>query len=781
MGIPFRWLRRRTTELRSAPSIPVRMKAPLLTFLSHILLIPMAHGQWDLQFDGTVPVSRQGVTLDLAWAGGLNSAQISAIDLNGDGLQDLVFFDHSYSFPSGHKISALLRTGAGQSTVPYAPTRTYDNVPPLDRLHDWALFRDYNCDGKVDIFSYTQAGFGVWKNVSDGDGLAFEQVTNLQYSGYVSPSGAVTNANLFISQVDMPGIDDIDGDGDLDIITFSLLGTYVEYHKNLSMETYGTCDSLKYELRNKCWGFFAENFSNNSVTLNQPCSFNVPNPEFRPQGETDAEDDDDDRAHAGSTITPLDLDGDGDKEVLLGDISFNNLVGLYNGGSVNYAFMMQVDTLFPGYDQSVDITVFPSAFYLDVDNDARRDLLVTPNASSLSQDHRSVLYYRNIGTDAAPIFDFQQDNLFQDRMIELGLGAIPVAFDENGDGRMDLIVSNHGYYQSGGNYVGKMALLRNVGSASSPAFDMVTDDWLSLSTSGIGMSMHPAFGDLDGDGDLDLYIGDLQGRMHYYRNIATGPQAAFQLQQANITDAGGAQIDVGQFAAPLFHDLDADGLIDLIVGERNGNLNHYRNTGSASSPQWTLITENLGDVSTVEWINVTGHSVPAIYVNDQGQREMLLGSESGAIYRYTGIEGNIAGAWTEADTAWRGIDDGARSTLCLHDFTGDGELDLVVGNYRGGLSFWRSDELTTVAGDARLPAPFSMWPNPARDLVDLVLEAFPVGGVWVLRDALGQEVLRERVRAERTTINLAGLADGIYLVQLEGTSISPSQRLAILH
>lgn len=751
--------------------------APLLLFS---LLGRLAFGQWDLHFDPAIPVTRQGSTLELAWAGGLNSSQISEIDLNSDGLRDLIFFDHAYSFPSGHKISTLLRTNAAGGTGAYAPTRAYDNVAPLNLLHDWALFRDYNCDGKVDIFSYTQAGFGVWRNVSDQDGLAFEQVSNLVYSGYVSPSGAVTFANLFISQVDMPGIDDIDGDGDLDIITFSLLGTYVEYHKNLSMETYGTCDSLKFEVRNKCWGFFAENFNNNSVTLNSPCSFNVPSPEFRPQSDADSEDDEDDRAHAGSTLTPLDLDGDGDKEVLVGDISFNNLVGLYNGGSVNYAFMMQEDTLFPSYDESVNITVFPAAFHLDVDNDGRRDLLVTPNASSLSHDRRSVLHYRNVGTDAAPVFDFMQDDLFQDRMLELGLGAIPVAFDENGDGLMDLIVSNHGYYQSGGDYVGKMALLRNVGSTSSPAFDLVTDDWMGLSASGIGLSMHPAFTDLDGDGDKDMYIGDLQGRMHYYRNTATGPQATFQLQQANITDAGGAQIDVGQFAAPYFHDLDGDDLQDLLVGERNGNVNHYRNTGTASAPQWTLVNENLGGVSTVEWINVTGHAVPAIFVNDQGEREMLLGSESGGIYRYTGIEGNIDGTWTRQDTAWRGIDDGARTALCLHDFTGDGRPDLVIGNYRGGLSFWRSDELTTVANEARTAPLFRMVPNPASDLVELIIDKPAKGGAWVLRDVTGKEVLREPARAQRTMISLAGLVDGVYLVLFEGAAAASAQRLAVL-
>ncbi|MFN3874716.1 MAG: T9SS type A sorting domain-containing protein [Flavobacteriales bacterium] len=745
--------------------------------LAWCLWLPAAQAQSSLHFDPSVPVSRQGSSLGLAWAGGLNNPQISPIDLDGDGLKDLLLFDHSYSFPSGHKAIVLLRTSGATGATYYAPTRAYDQVPPLDRMHDWALARDYNCDGKEDLFTYSQAGFEVWKNVSDANGPAFERVSPLVYSGYVSPSGTVTPANLFISQVDLPAIDDIDGDGDLDILTFSLLGTFVEYHKNLSMETYGTCDSLLFRQYNKCWGFFAENFSNNSVTLNTTCQFNVPNPEL-PLGPGEEEPGQQPRAHAGSTLATLDLDGDGDKDLLLGDVSFTNMVGLTNGGSMSYALMTQQDSTFPAYDLAVNLPVFPAAFHVDADGDGRRDLLVTPNANSLAHDFRSVWYYRNTGTDAVPVLSFQQENLFQDRMVELGLGAIPSAFDENGDGLMDLIVSNHGYYQSGGSYVGKMALLRNVGTATSPAFDLVSDDWQGLSGSGIGMSMHPAFGDVDGDGDLDMYIGDLQGRLHFYRNTATGPQAQFTLQQANITDAGGAVIDVGQFAAPLLHDLDQDGLIDLIVGERNGNVNHYRNTGSVSAPQWTLQTESLGGISTIEPLNVTGHSVPVMVLDELGQRQMVLGSERGTFYRYGAIEGNIGGAWALLDSMWMGIDEGARSVPCLHDFTGDGRPDLVAGNYRGGLSFWRSDELSTVAGEGQPSPAFSLWPNPARASVELSARALPAAGSrWLVHDALGRLALAEPARAGKAVIDVSALPQGVYLVRLEG--LAGAQRLVV--
>lgn len=750
----------------------------IILLLSTAMGLPVSNCQ-TLYFDGSIPVQRDGIQLDLAWAGGLNFVQTSSIDLNNDGAKDLFLFDRS-----GNKVVILLNTG-GTGTGAYTVTREFDNVYPFNVLHDWALLRDFNCDGKEDIFSYSQAGFSVYRNISDANGPAFELAKFRVDSDYITSTGGSVIANLFVSLVDLPGIVDVDGDGDLDVLTFSLLGSYMEYHKNLSMETYGNCDSLKFEVRNKCWGAFSENFNNNSVTLNNPCSSNVPNPEMpqEPGRPEYAELTEDLRAHAGSSVLPLDLGGDGLMDVLLGDISYNNLVGLYNGGTTALAFMTEEDTLFPEYDLSVDLPLFPAGYYEDVNNDGMRDLIVSPNATSLAQNFRSMWYYRNTGSDAAPLFEFQQEDLFQDRMIELGEGAIPVIFDHNADGLMDLVVSNHGYYQNGGIYEGKLALFENIGTSTAPGFELITDDYMGLSTSGIGTAMHPAFGDMDGDGDMDMYIGDLQGRLHFYRNTPSGGNALFSLQTANVTDAAGDPIDVGQFAAPIFHDLDEDGRLDLIVGERNGNLNYYRNTGNNSTPQWSLMNEDLGGVSTVEWWNITGHSVPVVYENANGDREMILGSESGWIYHYGGIEGNVNGIWNLIDSTYLDLFEGHRTAPALHDFTGDGELDLVIGNYRGGLSFWRSDDNTSVNDEAQMAAPsFTIQPNPAAEQVDLILldPTDRKNGTWIIRNAIGQKIMHVPCAGERTVIPINELGKGIYHVSLEGGRPGLAQRLVVI-
>lgn len=743
------------------------------------LVLPgLLSAQFQMTLDQSVQVTRNG-PLPLAWVGGLNVPQVSDIDLNGDGLKDIFLFDRV-----GNKPITLLNQGtAGQ--VSYTYTNAYDAVEPFPRMQEWVLLRDYNGDGKEDIFMQTLGGLAVWKNVSTGGQLAFNEVDTLVRSNYVP-----TNANLYITQVDIPGIEDVDGDGDLDILTFGVFGSYMEYHKNLSMELQGNAEGLIFEVRNRCWGYFYENVNNNTVSLDAVCPGNVPNSEVtvgieramaadRARQHTPVEQRS--AAHVGSTILPLDLDNDGDKDLIIGDVSARTLLGLTNGGTLDSAHMIAQDSLFPVYDETCLMDVFPAAYYEDVNNDGRRDLLVAPNYPALSENQHSLWYYLNNGTDAAPIFHYEQDDLFQDRMLDFGEGAYPVPFDADGDGLMDLMVGNYGEFNESGVYPCKIGWLRNTGTATSPAFDLAEDDYMGLSTSGIGNNMFPAFGDVDGDGDKDMYIGDLNGKLHHYRNDPVGAVANFTLQQPNVPNDQAAAIDVGQFAAPQFFDVDDDGLLDLLIGERNGNVNYYHNNGTVTSPVWHLENDSVGGVVVTEWWNVTGYSVPHMFLNQDGERELLVGSESGWVHWFDGIEGNVGGVWNLLDSTWQGIREGGRTALCLHDFTGDGAYDAVIGNFRGGLSYWRNDVVAGVQASATSSGEvFSVFPNPASGTATILLEQRASKNLSLdLLDGIGRSILTKRITDERTMIELTGVAPGVYTVRLFDGKTDRSQRLVI--
>jgi hypothetical protein len=278
-----------------------------------------------------------------------------------------------------------------------------------------------------------------------------------------------------------------------------------------------------------------------------------------------------------------------------------------------------------------------------------------------------------------------------------------------------------------------------------------------------------------------MYIGDLQGKLHFYTNVSTTAVADFQLTTAQVVDAGGIPIDVGQFATPQLFDVNNDGLLDMLVGERNGNINFFRNSGSATAPGWTLANDSLGGVVVAEWWNVTGYSVPHMYLNDQNERELLVGSEVGWIHHYDGIDGNLQGVFNLTDSMWQDIREGERTAITLYDFNGDGHRDGVIGNFRGGIGFWANqigvgiEEAGATGRDA-----FVVAPNPASEQTDVILQQAASADARIsLVNNLGQEVRSVPVRSRRIALPVQGLPAGVYLVRLQDGVQQWTQRVVI--
>ena len=214
---------------------------------------------------------------------------------------------------------------------------------------------DYNCDGKEDIFTYNDSYIKVFKNISQNETLIFE----LESPAIISDYGTIQNG-IIISSVDIPAFVDVDYDGDIDVLTFKQSGNYVEYHQNQSQELFGHCDSLIYELKTDCWGEFFEGL--NSYEF-ESCPENTSNNQFQIRSSG---------AHSGSSSLALDIDGDNDMDLILGDVSFNNLNLLINGGNSEIASIIDTNQNFPkgiGTNISAEINSFPAAFFVDINND----------------------------------------------------------------------------------------------------------------------------------------------------------------------------------------------------------------------------------------------------------------------------------------------------------------------------------------------------------------------------------------------------------------------------
>jgi hypothetical protein len=149
----------------------------------------------------------------------------------------------------------------------------------------------------------------------------------------------------------------------------------------------------------------------------------------------------------------------------------------------------------------------------------------------------------------------------------------------------------------------------------------------------------PTFVDIDGDGDLDLFVGDFNN-IRFYQNVGTVSEPQFA---SPSTDVFGIELQPETIIGLLaFVDLDNDGDYDLIMGEVRGSyysmepgrIFYYENIGSASSPAFAAPVINPFNISTANFSNLSAPTLADL--DGDGDYDLIVGTHVYSGY-YEGI------------------------------------------------------------------------------------------------------------------------------------------------
>lgn len=591
--------------------------------------------------------------------GGFEAPRPQLVDIDGDGDDDLFIQEESNRLLFFEAVPAP--PGEEGLRYIYRPERFAD----LD-IGEWYRFADADGDGNPDLlaeqpFSYLR----LYRNVGGPGAPDFELLADTLRD--------TRGAAIFSDRQNIPNVADIDCDGRLDLLIGRLAGTISRYEAT---------DAIGASVAP--FRHVTDRFGNIEIVADPAAEPASPRGRETPDGlpapigarpftEPSALWAVRPTLHGANTMALVDIDSDGDVDLFWGDFFEPGLLFIENVGTCTSPDFVTEPVSFPSGDP-LRTSGYNAPTFGDLDGDGDLDLLVGVLGGAYNPNTTLVENLIHLSRNDDGAFEVQSRRFIS--QIDVGSESVPTLVDLDGDGDLDLVVGSR--IDPNDLDTSTLYWFENRGEAGAPQFR-----WAGALEVAGAYHAAPAFGDLNGDGRLDLLLGTWGSELRYFTHAGegagTGAAPGFSL-----VDSTFVTLTRGSNATPTLGDLDGDGDLDLVVGEASGNLNYYENVGDPSTPRFRLVSDEYAG------IDVGRRSVPVLVdLDGDGDLDLVIGSEADGLHYYENRGDATEPEFVEAFASFPSQDDLATfAAPTFGDLDLDGVPELIVGGAGGGLRYF---------------------------------------------------------------------------------------------